>query len=852
MRRFAAVLAAVLHVAVLLVLPASAQPPATALPTVAAFTAALAHDDGLFPLHHDARRGLLYLEVPRTGEDFLYQVSLPAGLGSNDIGLDRGQLGETTVVRFERAGGRLLLVAPNLAFRASSANAAERRAVRDAFAEGVLFAFPIVAEDAGGAVLVDALPFVLRDAHGVVQTLQRTGQGAFSLDAARSSLWMEGTKSFPKNTEMEGRLTFASANPGALVRSVAADAQAVTLRERHSFVELPPLSGPGSYAPRRYDPRGGFFSIAFADYSAPLGSPVQQRLLVRHRLEKRDPSAAVSEPVEPIVYYLDNGTPEPVRSALLDGARWWNGAFEAAGFRDAFRVEVLPDTADALDVRYTVIQWVHRSTRGWSYGASVVDPRTGEILKGHVSLGSLRVRQDYLLAEGLLAPYSGALPTAAADPMAAMALARIRQLSAHEVGHTLGLAHNFAASTRGRTSVMDYPAPLATLRADGSVSLDSAYAVGIGTWDRAAVRFGYGTPAAGQAEDAYLTAEVAAMRRAGLVYLSDRDHSGGVEPRTVQWDNGADVLSGLRADLAVRRAALDRFSDAAVRWGQPAAMVEEAFVPLYLRHRYAVAGAARLLGGQSYETAIRGDGTDARTRPVAASTQRAALALLLSTLTPDALRLPDVVRRLAPRPPGFEPTRESVPTRTGVAFDAFAPAEVAAALVVDELVRPDRAARLAAQRATFPETTPALPALADVYAEVTRALWKAPMPVSVEDAQIRRTVQGVWTDALVALALDPRAAPTVRAVAADESDRLAAWLTATATGAERAHRRYYASALRRALDRPLAPSSAPLASPLTPPPGAPIGSAEDGPAARHRARVAAGADLGAETDRDTP
>lgn len=822
----------------LLLAPAAvhAQTPAPP-PTIAAFTAGMTRDDGFVPVVTDARRGAVYLDIATTDEEFLYQVSLPAGLGSNDIGLDRGQLGPTLVVRFERAGSRMLLVAPNVDYRASSANAAERRSVRDAFAESVLFAFPVVAEE-NGRVLVDATPFVLRDAHGVVQRLQQANQGSFALDAGRSSVWWAATKAFPDNTELEGRLTFASANPGGLVRSVAADGQAVTLRERHSFVRLPDAG----YVPRRFDPRSGFFDVSYADYSAPLEAELRQRLTVRHRLEKRDPSAAVSDVVEPIVYYLDNGTPEPVRSALLDGARWWAAAFEAAGFRNAFRVEVLPDSADPMDVRYNVIQWVHRSTRGWSYGAAVADPRTGEILKGHVSLGSLRVRQDYLIAEGLLAPYAGG-GVPGDDPMALMALARLRQLAAHEVGHTLGLAHNFAASTNRRASVMDYPAPYATLRPDGSISLDSAYAVGVGAWDIAAIRMGYGQPAPGQTEADYVASIVQDVRRQGLVYLSDRDNAGGVEPRSVQWDNGRTALDALRRDLDVRRAALARFSDAVLRPGRPAPLVEEAFVPLYLRHRYAVAGAAKLLGGQTYAYALRGDGSDGTARQVPAADQTEALRLLLSTLTPDALRVPPEIRALAPRPPGYEEGREDFAGRTGIAFDPFAPAEVAAAMVFDELLRPDRAARLAFQRATFGDET--LPTFGTVLDATLRAVWDDPRPTTDADRHLVRAVQAAHLDALLALDANDRAAPLVRAQTREALRRLHATAQRdlrqpfAPSDAKLAWKRYVADRIEQALNRPLAPqadASAPLATPPGAPIGAPIGSGDDAEA-RHRARL---------------
>ena len=453
------------------------------------------------PMYWDELRGRLLLEVSRFDTECLYQVSLPGGLGSNPVALDRGQLGGSWVVRFERTGPRVLLTAVNYKYRALTTNPSERQAVTESFAPAVLWGFPVDASQ-DGRVLVDATAFFLRDAHGVAARLRDTEQGHYRLDDSRSALYLPRTRGFPKNTEVEATLTFTTDDkPGDLVSQVAADAQAVTVREHHSFVELPD----GDYHPRTFDPRVGNLTLDFLDFAAPITSPLERRWILRHRLRKTDPTAARSTVVEPIVYYVDAGAPDPIRQALVDGASWWNRAFEAAGFIDAFQVRVLPPDIDPMDVRYNVIHWVHRSTRGWSYGGSVIDPRTGEILKGNVLLGSQRIRQDVLIGTSLTSPFAhsdggdpldardlcnaDAIPDAGyladADPAAdaaALSLARIRQLAAHEVGHALGFEHNFAASTYGRASVMDYPAPLATLSGD-RVDLSQAYATSIGKYD---------------------------------------------------------------------------------------------------------------------------------------------------------------------------------------------------------------------------------------------------------------------------------------------------------------------------------------------------------------------------------
>ncbi len=793
-------------------------PTEAGLPSIIEKTAGLERRDGLLPVWWNASEGKIWLEVP-LDTDLLHVVSLPAGLGSNDVGLDRGQLSGERVVRFERVGQRVLLVQPNLRFRASTDNAAEAQAVRDAFAESVVWGFDASAET-GGRVLIDATAFVVRDAHGVADRLRQTGQGAFRLAADRSAPVPDQLKAFPRNTELEARLTFLSDAPGRYVRDVAADPSAVTVRVRQSFVALPDAG----YQPRAFAPASGYFPLGWADYSAPIGDDIIQRVITRHRLECAAPPDAdgMCDAAEPIVYYLDPGTPEPVRSALLDGARWWAEAFQAAGFRDGYRVEMLPDGADMQDVRYNTIQWVHRATRGWSYGASVTDPRTGEILKGHVSLGSLRVRQDYLLAEGLLAPYVGADAAGFApdaDPMLALALARLRQLSAHEVGHTIGLAHNFAGSTQGRSTVMDYPAPLATL-AGGRVDVSDAYGVGVGEWDVQAVRYGYAP------DDAEAGRVLAENRARGLRYITDDDArpTGAASPTGALWDNGADAVQALSDEMAVRRAALDRFSEAVIRDGRPLATLEDVLVPLYLRHRYQVDATAHLVGGVSYGYGARGDGTAAPV-PVDAATQWAALDALLDTVEPDALALPvAVVDLIPPRPPGYGATRELFDGRTGLTFDPIAPAETAAALVFSYLFDPARAARLAYQH----DRNPASPGFADVMLRAFERVQGQETATDYHDA-VRRSTLSTLIGALIELGSNRDAAPAVLSQTEGVLEAVADALQVydeppgdldTLTE-DVLYDRWLSRRIERFLDRDV--DAAPGPSPLTAPPGSPIG-----------------------------
>jgi hypothetical protein len=797
------------------------------LPRLAARTAGLDHLPGLLDLWVDHDRGKVWLAVPPVPEGaergevgrYLYVEGLVTGLGSNPVGLDRGQLGETRVVTLRRVGGRVLVEADNLRFRALTDEPREVAAVRESFAPSVLWGGEVAAVDPDGRALVDFTSFLLRDAHGVAATLRRTGQGAYALDAGRSAVDPDAVLAFPDNLELEALLTYAAAaDPGALVAATATLGDSFQVVQHHSLVRLPD----DGYRPRVFDPRAGSFGVAFADYAAPLAAPVETSWIVRHRLARQAPEASSSPAVEALVYYVDPAAPEPVRSALVEGASWWAEAFAAAGFADAFRVELLPEGVHPLDVRYNVIQWVHRSTRGWSYGGGVVDPRTGEMVKGHVSLGSLRVRQDRLIFEGLLG--TAKTGSGAPDDPVELALARIRQLAAHEVGHTLGLDHNFAASSYDRGSVMDYPAPRVLAAPDGTLDVSAAYGRGLGAWDVHAIRYAHAEPPPGVGEDEFLDGIAEEGVQRGLLFLNDQDarDPGTAQPRAALWDDASDPVAGLINAVAVRRLALAGFGADRVAPGRPLSHLREVLVPVYLYHRYDLEASAKVLGGLVYRYGRRGDPA-AEAALVPGPDQRRALAAILGTLDPEFLDLPETtLRLLLPLAAGHEASTEHFASHAGVVFDPLAAAASAAGLTVEALLQPQRAARLVDQHRRDRD----LPGLTEVLDRLVAAAF-TPGTREPRRAEVARTVQTVVVEGLVDLARGEASSPAVRARAEAALAGLSADLRASpgADPAARAHRAWLAASIDRWLGRGRDEEAPPLPAPPPPPPGSPIGIA---------------------------
>ena len=651
--------------------------------------------EGFFDFYYDIKTDKIYLEVENLNSDFLYISSLATGIGSNDIGLDRGQLGSERLVSFQKSGNKLLLIQPNLSFRAITKNKAEENSIKEAFAKSVIYGFKIL-ETNDDKYLVDFTSFLMQDKHGVADRLKLAKQGVYKIDKTKSAIELNHTKSFPKNSEFEALLTFSGKPTGNLITSgVSPDPSLVSVVQHHSFIELPD----NEYKPREFDPRSGALAISFMDYATPVEDEISKKYITRHRLEKIDPNLEYSEAKEPIIYYLDPGTPEPVRSALIEGASWWNEAYEAVGFKNAFQVKILPDDADPMDCRYNVIQWVHRSTRGWSYGASVVDPRTGEIIKGHVSLGSLRIRQDFLIAQALLSkPF---VDDNNNEPMLKMAIARIRQLSAHEVGHTIGFAHNFAASTNNRSSVMDYPHPLIKITND-EIDLSEAYAVGIGDWDKVSVAYSY-SEFNSENEKNELNNILDNAYNDGLRFITDSDAraKSGAHANAHLWDNENDVVKGLDNILAVRDKAINDFSKFNIKSYETYSKLEDVFVPLYFLHRYQTEAVVKLIAGLDYNYATRDD-NQTLVKDVSFNRQNKALLSLLKTIDVKNLAIPKSKLKLfPPRAYNYPRTRESFKSMTGVSFDPFSAVSTASEMSLSLLLSPERMNRLVVQSSLY-------------------------------------------------------------------------------------------------------------------------------------------------------
>ncbi|MFT5135629.1 MAG: hypothetical protein ACI9XU_000130 [Arenicella sp.] len=692
-------------------------------------------EKGFVGLIHDQASGKTYLKIDNLGEEFIYQSSLPSGLGSNDIGLDRGQQGDTRLVVFERFSNKVLLTQKPTDFRAITDNPLESAAIDEAFASSVLWGFEI--EDSGGGwVLVDASEFLLQDIHGVGRQLEQEKHGtAYKVDASRSVIDLTRTKAFPDNTELQATITLVGTKPGDFVKQTVPNPYAITLKMHHSFVRLPD----SDYTVRKFVPKSGYWSVEYQDYAQPINQKINQQFIGRHRLQKKDPSAESSEALEPIIYYLDPGVPEPIKSALLDGAGWWNSAFEEIGFKDAFQVKMLPADADPMDVRYNVIQWVHRSTRGWSYGQGVADPRTGEIIKGHVTLGSLRVRQDYLIAQGMLAPFADSEDD---QVLMDLALARIRQLAAHEVGHTIGLLHNFAASNYGRESVMDYPHPQFELDGERVVA-PNAYGVGLGQWDKAAIAYGYAEFTSADGQPLTPDQEFSELRRLihqndsnGLLFIADEDarSPGSAHANASLWDNGRDAVSELRSMMRIREVALSKFGADNLKAGRNWSDLEEILVPVYYSNRFQIQAVSKWLGGLTYDYGVKGgyglNGDAAKQSQVSsvkpnlqvldAASQNKALDILLEALSENYLSLsPELLSMMVPKAVGNHRSRESVNGDTGVTFDQLHLASGLAQHTLGLMLNPQRLARVQQQSADNDK----IPSITDIGLHIHDAIF---------------------------------------------------------------------------------------------------------------------------------
>lgn len=758
----------------------------------------------------DDSRNRLFLEIPtaQLNRDLLYQNTLATGMGTSG-GLDRGQVGQSVVVRFEKRGARVLMVRNNLNVRAPEANAAGQRAAAEAFPRSVTASFPIDNER-DGVVTVDATSFFLSDTYGIASSL-RSGQqgGSYRVDINRSWLDTSRTRSFTGNAEIHAVLTFVSDAPAAAMR-IAPDAGAVTFELHHSLVSLPSETG---FRPRPADPRAGFFSTMFTDFSQSLEQLYRSGFANRWRLIPRDTAAYLRgelvEPVTPITYYLDPGIPEPYRTAFIEGGNWWSRVFEAAGFRNAFRVLDLPAGADPMDSRNTMIYWVNRSAPGPSVGPSQTDPRTGEIVRTVVRLDSWRSQIDFNIYAGLV-PAAG--PRGLDLTAEEFAMARRRQHVAHEIGHTLGLQHNYIAASQGRSSVMDYPVPLISLRADGSIDIKDAYRAGPGAWDSLAIRYGYTWFPDTASERAGLAKIIAEGISRNVRFIPDQyAGAGGSMPTVTQWVEGSTMFDAVERTSKLRRHLIQNFDERAIKPGEPMHLLNMRFAHVYLHHRYSLAGLVKTIGGMEFTFAMRGD-TQIPTRIIPVAEQRRALTMALDAIQPAELTVPErIVAMIPPAPPGFNNQFSWIASSGGTAFDPVTLAGGLATEVIKGILDRTRVARLILFQARDPQAL----TLDQVIGEIVSRTWGVPVPTDASQQAVLRASQRAALDELIDLAGDTRTIPDVRAVAYDQLRQLDGRLVALGPAAQPVQRAHVELA-RRDIARFMAGEDVPATRPRFP------------------------------------